>query len=80
MITSTAIFSIPNFVCGLSDFKCVLHIRPSSFNASLISRMRILQMKMRKERKGEAHRENKQLNICAPYKFVSKFILMKKRG
>lgn len=42
MITSTAMFSIPNFVCGLSDFRCVLHIRPSSLSASLISRIRIL--------------------------------------
>lgn len=42
IITSTAIFKMPNFVCGLSDFRCVLHIRPSSFSASLISRIRIL--------------------------------------
>lgn len=42
IITSTAMFSIPNLVCGLSDFRCVLHIRPSSLSASFISRIRIL--------------------------------------
>lgn len=43
MITSTAMFRMPSFVCGLSDFRWVLHIRPSSFRASLMSRIRILQ-------------------------------------
>lgn len=43
MITSTAIFNIPNFVWGLSVFKCVIHIRPSSLRASFMSRIRILQ-------------------------------------
>lgn len=42
IITSTAIFSMPSLVCGLSDFRCDMHMRPSSFNASLISRIRIL--------------------------------------
>ena len=36
-ITSTALFMIPNFVMGLSDFMWELQIRPNSFNASLIS-------------------------------------------
>jgi hypothetical protein len=34
---------IPSFVWGLSVFRCVMHILPSSFNASLMSRIRILQ-------------------------------------
>ena len=37
MIMSTALFKIPSLVIGLSDFWCELQIRPSSFNASLIS-------------------------------------------
>lgn len=43
MMTSTAMLRMPSFVCGLSVFRCVMHILPSSFNASLMSRIRILQ-------------------------------------
>lgn len=43
MMTSTAMLRMPSFVWGLSVFRCVMHIRPSSFNASLMSRIRILQ-------------------------------------
>ena len=42
MMTSTAMLRMPSFVCGLSDFKCVMHMRPNSLSASLISRIRIL--------------------------------------
>ena len=37
MITSTALFMMPSFVIGLSDFRWVLQILPNSFNASLMS-------------------------------------------
>ena len=43
MITSTAMLRIPSFVWGLSVFRWVIHILPSSFNASLMSLMRILE-------------------------------------
>lgn len=42
IITSTAILRMPSFVCGLSDFRCDMHIRPNSFSASFISRILIL--------------------------------------
>lgn len=42
IITSTAILRMPSFVCGLSDLRCDMHIRPSSLRASLISRILIL--------------------------------------
>lgn len=42
MMTSTAMLRMPSLVCGLSDFKCVMHMRPNSLSASLISRIRIL--------------------------------------
>ncbi len=42
MMTSTAMFKIPNFVCGLSDLRCDMQILPNSFKASLMSRIRIL--------------------------------------
>ena len=42
IITSTASLRIPSLVCGLSDFRCDIQIRPSSFSASFISRIRIL--------------------------------------
>lgn len=41
-MTSTAMLRIPSLVCGLSVFRCVIHILPSSFSASLISLIRIL--------------------------------------
>ena len=43
LITSTAMLRMPSFVCGLSPLFgfSIMHTRPSSFNASLISRMRI---------------------------------------
>merc|ERR550525_602259 len=44
MIMSTALFKIPSLVIGLSDFWCELQIRPSSFNASLISRILTLSL------------------------------------
>ena len=40
IITWTACCRIVNFVCGLSDFVCIWHMRPSSLKASLISRTR----------------------------------------
>lgn len=43
-MTSTAILRIPSLVWGLSVFRCVIHILPSSFKASLISRIRILKI------------------------------------
>lgn len=46
MITSTAMLRIPSFVWGLSVFRCVIHILPSSFRASFISRIRILKKQM----------------------------------
>lgn len=42
IITSTAILRMPSFVCGLSDLRCDMHIRPNSLSASLISRILIL--------------------------------------
>lgn len=42
IITSTAILSMPSLVCGLSVFKCDIHILPNSFKASFMSRIRIL--------------------------------------
>jgi len=44
MMTSTAMLRMPSLVCGLSDFKCVMHMRPNSLSASLISRIRILSL------------------------------------
>ena len=41
MMTSTAIFRIPSFVCGLSDERWDIQILPSSFSASLMSRILI---------------------------------------
>lgn len=58
MITSTAMFRMPSFVCGLSDFRWVLHIRPSSFRASLMSRIRILQCQEQKEKLSKADFKN----------------------
>jgi len=42
MMTSTAMLRMPSFVWGLSVLRCVMHILPSSFSASLMSRIRIL--------------------------------------
>ncbi|VDP45240.1 unnamed protein product [Schistosoma margrebowiei] len=42
VINETACCKIVSLVCGRSLFKCIMHMRPSSLNASLISRTRIL--------------------------------------
>lgn len=44
IMTSTAMFRMLSLVCGLSDFKWLMQILPSSFKASLISRIRILSL------------------------------------
>jgi hypothetical protein len=52
IITSTAIFKMPNLVCGLSVLRCCMHIRPSSLSASLMSRIRILRGEREKKKYG----------------------------
>lgn len=42
IITSTAMLRMPSLVWGLSVFRCVIHILPSSLRASFMSRILIL--------------------------------------
>lgn len=56
MMTSTAMLRMPSLVCGLSDFKCVMHMRPNSLSASLISRIRILILGVRSGVEGKKKR------------------------